>query len=98
MNNPSISINELETIVAKIIAKFKEDGIKNFEFSEDEYWTILSDVRYNFDQVPEPAVGSLMDDCDYLKDLVKNDVPVSYLELEGLSSILRAIGVRLLNS
>jgi hypothetical protein len=41
--------------------------------------------------VPKPSVGSLKDDIDFLKLVIKEDLNISYLELERVASILRAI-------
>ena len=89
--NASISVKDLEILFTRLISKFKKDGIMNFEFQEDEYWIILNDEWTNFTESPVPAVGSLEDDTEFLKSVIKNEELISYLELERLSAILRAI-------
>lgn len=87
----TIKIEEIEILLAKTIKKLKEEKHKEFSFGYDEYWIITTDEWNKFDAEPKPAVGSLNDDINFLKSVIKEDLSISYLELERLASILRAI-------
>lgn len=93
--NATISITEIEKIFNLIIAKFKKDNINRFEFDDDNYWIILSEEWTNFDTSPKPAVGSLVDDSEFLKSVIQNDEIITFLELERLAALLRAISNQL---
>jgi ribosomal protein L16 Arg81 hydroxylase len=96
MNN-TITAKELELLFEKLFQKIKKDNVADFSFDYDEYWIITTDEWNKFDGVPEPAVGSLVDDIRFLKSVIEDDVMISYLELERLASVLRAISEKVLN-
>jgi hypothetical protein len=85
------TIDDIEILFAKILTKLRIDGIKQFHFENDKYWVILTEEWVNFDKVPEPAVGSLTDDINYLRLVAQGELSVSYLELERLASVLLAV-------
>lgn len=87
----TIKIEELELLLTKTIKKLKEEKYKEFSFGYDEYWIITTDDWNNFGAEPKPAVGSLNDDINFLKLVIKEDLNISYLELERLATILRAV-------
>lgn len=87
----TIKIEDIELLLTKTIKKLKEDKHTEFSFEYDEYWIITTDEWNKFDAEPKPAVGSLNDDINFLKSVIKEDLNISYLELERLASILRAL-------
>lgn len=93
--NATITVKSIELLLSRIVSKLKKDGISNFEFKEDEYWIILTDEWNEFNQTPKPAVGSLVDDTEFLKSVLENNELITYLELERLASVLRAISSQL---
>jgi hypothetical protein len=93
--NATITIKAIELLLSRIVLKLKEDGISNFEFKDDEYWIILTEEWTEFNQTPKPAVGSLVDDTEFLKSVLENNELITYLELERLSAVLRAISSQL---
>jgi hypothetical protein len=86
-----ISIREIEVLFKLIIEKLKKDNIDQVEFSTDEYWVILTNEWENFQITPEPAVGSLSEDIEYLKKAIEENEVVTYSDLDRLASVLRAI-------
>ena len=91
----NISIKELEKITLKTLEKLKNDGVENIEIETDNYWIILSDEWDNFDDDIQPAVGSLADDWDSLKKNVLESDIVTCVDIDRLSSILRAISQKM---
>jgi hypothetical protein len=87
----TIKISDIETILNKIIKRLKEEECNEFSFAYDEYWIISTDEWSNFDSVPKPLVGSLNDDINFLRFVIEENLDASYLELERIASILRAI-------
>jgi hypothetical protein len=65
-------------------------GVDNVDIdNNDYYWTILSGDWLNFQEKPEPAVGSLEDDILELKKLLAEPSRASSVDLERLSAILK---------
>lgn len=91
-----IQANEIELIFQKMIQKFKIDRIESLELDTDYYWIVTTDEWDDFDSTSSPslAVGSLVDDWTSLLDDLKND-QITYLDLERLSSILRALSEKI---
>lgn len=88
---PTLKIEELETLILNTLKKLKDNKFNEFSFDYDEYWIIETDEWNKFDTEPKPVVGSLTDDINYLKMVLSEDLVISYLELERVASILRAI-------
>lgn len=86
-----ISIEELEILFKLVIKKLRNDKAFQFELDIDEYWIILTKEWDNLDAAPEPAVGSLVDDVEYLKRTIDEDEINTYSDLDRLASLLRAI-------
>ena len=93
----SIKLIELELLIAKLFSKLRKEEFEEFEFIEDPYWIIHTEEWSNFNETPKPAVGSLEDDVKYLKEVINNDEYITYLELERLASVLRAMSKQLLS-
>ncbi len=91
----TIETKEIELLLRKTINKLKSEKRDEFTFIYDEYWIITTDEWNNFDVEPKPVVGSLKDDINFLKTVIAEDLSITYLELERLASILRAISENL---
>jgi hypothetical protein len=89
MNN--LTINELEKLFKLIVEKLKKDNIKNISIDFDEYWFITSDEWNNLNETPQPGVGSLAEDVEYLKKALNQNEIFTYSDLDRMSSILKAI-------
>lgn len=86
-----ISVNEIHLIFEQLIQKFQLDRIESLEIDTDYYWIVTTDEWEDFDSTsPSPAVGSLLDDWTSLQAALKNN-QITYLDLERLASILRAL-------
>lgn len=86
-----ISLEEIETIFDLIVRKLKYDNLKDFEFSTDEYWIVLADEWSDFNVSPIPAVGSLKEDIEYLRESLDKSEIVTYSDLDRIATVLRAI-------
>jgi hypothetical protein len=89
MNN--ITIKEIEALFTLVIKRLKKDNIENMQFDFDEYWFITSDEWNNLNEIPQPAVGSLTEDIDYLKKTITQNEIFTYSDLDRLSNLLKAI-------
>ncbi len=86
-----LKVTELERIFQRILDKLKGEGCDVIEFDNDLYRYIPTDCWDRFDEVPIDS-GSLYDDIDELSKLVNEpDRPCTYLDLDRIASILRAI-------
>jgi len=94
---PKINVSDIAQVFKKILEKLNIDKISEFEFDDDEYWVVLTEEWSDFDVPPDAAVGSLSDDCNFIKEVARNNELISYLELERLASILRAMSKQLTN-
>jgi hypothetical protein len=88
----NIEIKQLEQILLQTIEKLHSANVETIEIDFDNYWIILSNDWNDFDNEIAPAVGSLKDDWDCLLKTINNkDRAFSYLDVDRLASILRAI-------
>lgn len=89
MNN--IKLNEFESLFELIIKKLKNDKLNDFEFNTDNYWIITSDEWSEFNKTPEPVVGSLFEDIEYLKKTIEAKEIYTYSDFDRLATLLRAV-------
>ena len=87
----SISLNELAILFRLVIEKLKKDEVYHSDFGMDEYWIIGADEWNDFMKLPEPGVGSLSEDVEYLKEAISEDAMYTYSDLDRVATILRAI-------
>ena len=87
----SISVGEIEILFNLAIEKMKRDGVSIIKPKNDEYWIITADEWDNFDKSPDPAVGSIKDDIEYLKKAIEDNVIDTYNDFDRLATVLRAV-------
>ena len=86
-----LSKTELEVFFNLVLRKLSIDKIEDILFDMNEYWIITTDEWNEFKQIPVPAVGSLEEDIRYIKKSIANNEIISYVDLDRLASVLRAI-------
>lgn len=86
-----IKVEELESICSLLIKKAKSDGIESVTIDTDNYWVVVTSEWNNFNSLPEPGVGSLVDDWGALQKILRGQQIVTYLDFERFASILRAV-------
>lgn len=95
MKTIEIDITSLEIVISSLFNRLKSKEITRFQFSKDFYWSVPEEDLTDLDKAPELHVGSLKDDIDFINSLVREDYDASFLELERLSSIFKAISWQL---
>jgi hypothetical protein len=85
-----IELKFLELAFQGIIEKLKFEKIETIEINDDLYKIIPTNHWSDFDNSDVVYTGSLNDDITALKSAVENDF-ITYVDLDRLASILRAI-------
>ncbi len=91
MEHNNITIEQLQYLFELIVQKLKNDNLKQISFNVNEYWFVSADEWGNFNEAPEPIVGSLVEDIMYLKQTIAEKEIITYTDLDRLASVLRAI-------
>ena len=87
-----ITIDELQTLFEKIIEKLERESLDSINIEEvDYYWNIPTSEWTELDANVQPAVGSLMDDWQYLQKVISNENILTTVDFERVSSILKAL-------
>lgn len=91
-----IQTRELEKIFERIIAKLDSEGVDQIELKQDFYWFLSNKDSYkaNF-EVDKPMLGSFKEDWANLKLIAEDKQIVTYVDLERMSFILKAIAEEL---
>jgi hypothetical protein len=88
-----IFINDLRILCEKILTKAEKSGIKELEIDFDYYWDVSSEDKCNLEtKDPDVIVGSLVDDLNGLKNILKNENPPTIIDFERLGSLIKAAG------
>ena len=88
-----INLNDLREIFEIILKNIEEEFPNEVNLDKTTYWTLFYEDKYNIKQ-PEPLIGSLKDDWDFLKKMQKDkDLPL-YLMPERLGNIIQALGYK----
>lgn len=94
-----ISVEELKRMYDIIIDKAINSGFIEIEIDTDYYWTVLPNEREGFNSgAPEPGVGSIIDDIENLRKVLKGENPPTCVDFDRLANILIAIGERISRS
>jgi|GEM_PF-952067 len=87
-----IQTKQLEIVFQKVISKLKDGGIDRIELNQDMYWFLSNKDSYEMNYVVEkPLIGSFKDDWEELKKVSEDKQITTYVDIERLSSILKAI-------
>ncbi|HEY0764151.1 MAG TPA: hypothetical protein VGD61_17370 [Pyrinomonadaceae bacterium] len=93
-----INVHELQHISDRLFSHLEEIGQNSVEITDDYYWEIPQELRY--DAIKEPKefdVGQLSDDWLELQQILHGtNAPISYA-LVWLSSLLRNIGEKVVH-
>ncbi len=87
----NLTVMELENLFKLIIEKLKKDKVEFILINFDEYWNIASDEWDNFDKTPEPIVGSILEDIQYLKRTLNKNEIFTYSDFDRVGTVLKAI-------
>ena|SRR6218665_2997832 len=93
-----ITTKELEVLLSKLLERLKNDQIKSVSIEQDMYFTILTSDQYKIYDSVEPAIGSLYDDWSNLQEVIQDKHPFTYLDIEMVASILKAVGEEIVPS
>lgn len=91
-----VKLSLLKAVTEKILTRLEESGCSSVTISEDFYWAIPKEGRYDpYSQPKELTLGQLTDDLSELERIATGESePISY-GLVWLSSILRVIGEKI---
>ena len=89
-----IDISQLKEITNRILDQLSDENANEVDLSEDDYWEIPQEQRYNLLETPQGfTVGKLSDDWDELRGALDREYePIVWHDLAHLAPILVAIG------
>ena len=91
-----ISISELRRAIEGALCDIEKMGLSKVTISEDYYWKVPSENRYDFkSDAPELNCGQLTDDVHWVKGLLKNGGG-TYTSFMFLTAIMDYISSRTL--
>lgn len=95
-NKSAIKVSELRAIIDSILSHVENDlRLDEIELSEDYYWNIPDEALYSVGQNPsELTVGSLCDDLEFLRPLLKDKEQAFSLMLIHVAPLLRYIATK----
>ena len=86
-------IKDLRILCEKILTKAEESGIQELEIDFDYYWDVSSEDKCNLEtKEPDLIVGSLVDDLNSLKNILKNETTPTIIDFERLGNLIKAVG------
>ncbi len=95
-NMENIKVDEIKKICNILLDKLNDEGIKEIPIDIDNYWIITTDEWTDFKGVIQPAVGSLIDDVESLKMLIKDKERLcTFVDFDRLASVLRYISQKI---
>ncbi|WP_407157123.1 hypothetical protein [Bradyrhizobium sp. STM 3557] len=89
-----VNVSELRIIVNRILDHVEHDlGVTNVTLTQDEYWTISGNERFDLTRIPDVnGVGKLCDDWEFLQPLLKDKDQAVALMLIHVAPILSWLG------
>lgn len=89
----NIDVSELRIIIGKLFSHLENNGFDSVEITEDYYWNIPEEQKYNVLKNPsELDVGQLTDDWEFLRKIGEDDDHTIAYAFVWLGKILQAIG------
>lgn len=88
-----ITVSDLRRITDKLFDHLDENGITKVKITEDFYWDVPAENRY--DQYEKPtllSIGQLSDDINELNNMVMGRSTVVSYGFVWLASVLRRVG------
>lgn len=88
-----ISTEEALLAAQKIVQHLEQAGWKEIEISQDFYWDISAERRYDpYEQPSEMTIGQLSEDWEHVLEIANGSAePIGYA-LVWLANVLRAMG------
>lgn len=87
------SLDELERITQILFKHLRDSGKLEFELTDDHYWHISKDERYNPEATPKALdLGQLTDDLSQLRKVASGQSEPLAFDLTELASILTFVG------
>ena len=89
-----VNASELRVIVNRIRDHIEKDlGVTDIALTQDDYWTIVGNERFDLTRTPEVnGVGKLYDDWEFLQPLLKDKDQAVALMLVHVAPILHWLG------
>jgi hypothetical protein len=88
-----ITVAELRNTAELFFSYLESKDIKSVTFSEDYYWDVPAEIRYNpYQQPTEHTIGQLSDDLAELRRMTEGSRPVIAYGLVWLAALLRRVG------
>ncbi len=91
----AIKTDQLELLFKNLFSHLRRLNINELSFDEDFYWNVRTPELTDLSKDPELTIGSLKDDIEFLKLLLKEDFETNFLELERLSALLKHMSKKL---
>ena len=88
-----VSVHQLRAISDALFAHLERNGIKSVTITDDFYWDVPEDIRY--DHYQEPAkhmIGQLSDNISELNRMVDGTSPIVLYGFVWLAAVLRRLG------
>ncbi len=88
-----INISDLRKITNLLLTRLEEEGHTSVEISQDYYWDIAKEKRFNpYEEPKELTLGQLTDDWNEINNILKKQNPPISYALVWVAAILRVIG------
>lgn len=94
----TITPEELRKICEMLLNQVITSGFKQIDLETDYYWDIFMDDREDFNIKPDPVVGSLFDDIEELRRVLRKEIPPTVVDFQRLANVLIAVGEKMSNS
>lgn len=89
----TVDVAELRRAIGIVLDEIEAVNGSRVELPSDFFWTVLAPEKFDFDVTPEPTIGSLADDLNWVRDLRAGDkTDVLAYQAVWLGEILTALG------
>lgn len=93
-----ISVSELRKITEKLFNHLEEINQDPIEITNDYYWDISEEERYNIENEPKDlTIGQLTEDWEFLQNIKKDEEQTISYAFVWLGKILQAIGEKVVH-
>jgi hypothetical protein len=88
-----VTIAELRAAAELFFSHLERKGARSITFSEDYYWDVPAELRYDrYDEPTKHTIGQLSDDLAELRRIMDGSRPITALGLVWLAALLRRVG------
>ena len=89
----TVDVAELRRAIGIVLDDIEATVGSRVELPSDFFWTVLAPEKFDFDGTPEPTIGSLADDLNWVRDLRAGDrTEVLAYQAVWLGELLTALG------